>query len=66
MSRFRFEPTITELRKAQKWSNIKQTMQLSKYRIPKEEVHIWKENGWKLSDDYKIMTKGKQIVKVKG
>lgn len=46
-------PTITELR------NKKQQMKDSDYRIPKNEISIWKENGWKLSDCGEFMTLGK-------
>jgi len=46
-------PTITELR------NKKQQMKDSDYRIPKHEISIWKENGWKLSECKTFMTSGK-------
>ncbi len=64
MSKFRFEPTITELRSNRKWSNEKQSMKLSNYKIPISEVGIWKENGWVLSEDENTMSKGEQIVEI--
>lgn len=65
MNKFRFEPTLTKLKKMHKWSNIKQTLEHWNYKIPPDEVGIWKENGWILSEDEKSMTKGNQVVMIK-
>lgn len=51
-------PTVTELRSK------KQQMKDSDYRIPKHEISIWKENGWKYSDCGNYLIRKKQQVEI--
>ena len=49
--------TVTELRNIPKKDLT--FVSSSDYRIPENEISIWNENGWKLSECKTFMTQGK-------